>query len=236
MTFLRAFAGAIFLAMLVAKLAVAQQAGGPQSSAQHAAKVPALVSGGITDGVYRNPHFAFFYKIPFGWVDRTAEMQENGTSQPAPDPAKGQVLLGVFEHPPEATTETINATVVIAAESISSYPGLKTAADYFAPLEEVVVAAKGFKVVNEPYEFSVGARQVAREDFSKERGKLTMHQATLVLLSRGYVLSFTFIAGSDDEVDELMEGLSFAATARPGSAHPGAKPAARKNQPSGSGK
>ncbi len=173
-------------------------------------------------GIYRNPSFGFSYKVPFGWVDRTAEMQESdndsGAAHPATDPAKAQVLLGVFERPPEAIGETVNSTVVIAAESVSSYPGLKTAVDYFDPLEEVVTA-KGFKVVNQPYEFAVGAKQLAREDFSQERGKLTMHQSTLVLLSKGYILSFTYIAGSDDEVDELIEGLSFSSVSRPGSAH-----------------
>jgi hypothetical protein len=37
-----------------------------------------------------------------------------------------------------------------------------------------------------------------------------MHQSTLVMIDRGYVVSFTFIAGSEDEADQLVEGLSFA--------------------------
>ena len=36
-----------------------------------------------------------------------------------------------------------------------------------------------------------------------------MHQSTLVLLTKGQILSFTFIAASDDELDELMDGLHF---------------------------
>jgi hypothetical protein len=36
-----------------------------------------------------------------------------------------------------------------------------------------------------------------------------MHQSSLVLLRKGYVVSFTFIAGSLDELDELIEKLSF---------------------------
>jgi len=85
----------------------------------------------------------------------------------------------------------------------------KTATDYFVPLTEVTMA-KGFKVVNEPYDFSRGANQVMRGDFSKELGTLTMHQASLVTLRKGYVVSFTFIGGSEDEVQALVEGLSFA--------------------------
>jgi hypothetical protein len=118
--------------------------------------------------------------------------------------------------------DTVNSAVVVAAESVKSYPGLKTAVDYFTPLEEVT-KAKGFKVLNEPYEFSVGARRIAREDFSKEVGKLTMQQASLVMVQKGYVMSFTFIAGSADEVEELIAGLSFAPILQPHSP-PASKP------------
>jgi hypothetical protein len=36
-----------------------------------------------------------------------------------------------------------------------------------------------------------------------------MHQATLVLLSKGQIVSFTFIADSLDAVNDLIDGLSF---------------------------
>jgi hypothetical protein len=45
-----------------------------------------------------------------------------------------------------------------------------------------------------------------------------MRQCTLVLLAKGQIVSFTFIAGSEDELDDLMEGLHFT-VAKP-SSHP----------------
>ena len=156
----------------------------------------------MADSSYRNTFFGFSYKIPFGWVERTEEMRDHGQA------GKSLVLLAVFERPPEATGNTVNSAVVIAAENVSSYPGLKTAADYFGPLTEVTLA-KGFKVVNEPFDFSGGANQLVRGDFSKEVGTLTMHQSSVVLLKKGYVVSFTAIGGSEDEVDELLEKLRF---------------------------
>ena len=160
----------------------------------------------LVNGVYRNSTFGFSYKPPFGWVDRTADMQEDARSQPKETGA--QVLLAMFERPPEARGETVNSAVIIATESVKSYPGLKTAADYFGPLEEVT-KAKGFEVSNEPYEFAVGGRNVAREDFSKNLGQLSMKQSTLVMLQKGLVISFTFLGGSDDEVDQLIQGVNF---------------------------
>jgi hypothetical protein len=40
-----------------------------------------------------------------------------------------------------------------------------------------------------------------------------MHQTTLVMLGRGYAISFTFIGGTEDELEELIQGLSFPARA-----------------------
>ena len=99
---------------------------------------------------------------------------------------------------------------MIVIEKVSSFSGLKTAADYFGPVTGLATAG-GFKAVNEPYEFSVGAKPLVRGDFSKERGSLTMYQTSLVMLEKGYAVSFTFIGGSEDEVGELIERLTFAA-------------------------
>ena len=68
--------------------------------------------------------------IPYGWVERTKEMQEGN------DAAEGEVLLAIFERPPQAAGDTINSAAVIAAESAANYPGLKKAEDYLGPLTE----------------------------------------------------------------------------------------------------
>ena len=87
--------------------------------------------------------FGFRYQIPYGWVDRTKEMQEGNEA------GKAEVLLAVFERPPEATGDTVNSAVVIASESAASYPGLKKAEDYLGPLTELATA-KGFKPEGDP--------------------------------------------------------------------------------------
>lgn len=163
--------------------------------------------------LYRNPAFAFRFQIPYGWVDRTKEMQEGNEA------GKAEVLLAVFERPPEATGDTINSAVVIASENAASYPGLKKAEDYLGPLTELATS-KGFKAEGEPYALEVESRQLLRADFTKplsgktssvetSNDKLTMRQCTLVLLAKGQVVSFTFIAGSEDVLDDLMDGLHF---------------------------
>ncbi len=184
-----------------------QQPASASSKPQVRTKSPAPETGATSDGVYHNPSFGFSYKLPFGWVDRTREMQDD--AQPASnDAAKSLLLLAIFERPPEVTGDTINSAVVITAERLSAYSGMKTATDYFGPLTELATA-KGFQAESDPHEFSVGATHLVRGDFSKERGTLTMHQSSLVMLEKGYAVSFTFIGGSEDEANELIEKLSF---------------------------
>src|SRR5207245_351156 len=83
---------------------------------------------------------------------------------------------------------------------------INTQSDYFDPIIELA-EQRGFKVVNEPYEFTIGPRQLVRGDFNKPRGKLNMWQSSLVIIDKGFIVSFTFVAGSEDELDELIERL-----------------------------
>jgi hypothetical protein len=180
--------------------------------------------GPLTGTVLKCPRFGFAYTVPFGWVERTSDMQasanesSSGDGQPsAEQTGKSETLLAIFERPPGATGETINSAVVIAAETLKDYHGIKTAADYLGPIGELA-EQRGFKAVNEPYEFEAGTRRLARSDYSKPRGKLVMWQSTMVMIEKGYIVSFTFVGGSEDEVEQLIEGVRFAAkTSRAGS-------------------
>ncbi len=144
-------------------------------------------------------------------------MNAREDDQPEKDSDKsGRVLLAAFSRPPAAHGEDINSSILIAAESIASYPGLKEAVQYFDPVTEIA-KARGFEVDGEPYEFETGAKTTVRGDFQKDMGTRVMRQSTLAMLARGYAVSFTFIGGTEDEVEELIEGLSFGATT---TAHP----------------
>ncbi len=159
--------------------------------------------------LYRNATFGFRFQIPYGWVDRTKEMQEGNEA------GKAEVLLAIFERPPQAAGDTINSAVVIASENAASYPGLKRAEDYLGPLTELATS-KGFKPEGEPYALQVESRQLLRADFTKLLSdKVAMRQCTLVLLAKGQIVSFTFIAGGEDELDDLMDGLHFGAAKSP---------------------
>jgi hypothetical protein len=166
----------------------------------------------------------FACRIPAQWVLRTEEMNAQDDVPSAKEDraalertADGgcphmcsKVLLAAFSRPPEARAEDVNGSIVIAAESVAAYPGLKDAAQYFGPVTEVA-KAQGFEVVEEPYEFVIGTKTLVRGDFQKDVGARVMRQSTLVVLARAYAVSFTFIGGTEDEVEELVQELSFGA-------------------------
>jgi hypothetical protein len=204
----------------------------PSSSSTKHVKKPAastesgIDNGTVTNGVYRNKTLAFSCKIPEGWVLRTEEMngreekkaddpkEEKGTKdsaapQPAASSAGAKVLLAAFSRPPEARAEDVNASILIAAESVASYPGLEEAAQYFEPLTEVA-KAQGFTLDENPYDIAIGTKTLVRGDFHKDVGSRVMRQSTLAMLSHGYAISITVIGGTDDEVEDLVDGLTFA--------------------------
>lgn len=210
--------------MLVLCLALSLSAA---SQTQHRSVAPApkpVPARPVDDSqLYRNATFGFRFQMPYGWVDRTKEMREqNGSDRPdekggnsdakdkaAKPEAQGEVLLALFERPPDAIGETVNSAVVIASESAASYPGLKKSEDYVDPLTELTTA-KGFKSESDPVVLDIDSRQLVCVDFTKVlNDKLTMHQTTLILLTKGQLLTFTFIAGTEDEIDSLIDGLHF---------------------------
>jgi hypothetical protein len=179
-----------------------------------------LDPGTVSNGVYRNKTFGFTCRIPDGWVLRTDEMNARNEDDNADSADQGaassngaKVLLAAFSRPPAAKGEEINSSILIAAESAAAYPGLKEAAQYFYPLTEVA-KSQGFLPDEDPYDVAIGTKTLTRGDFHKDVGTRVMRQSTLALLSHGYAISITVIAGTDDDVEDLIDGLTFSAPAK----------------------
>jgi hypothetical protein len=179
----------------------------------------AVDNGAVSNGIYRNKALGLACKIPEGWVLRTEEMNSQDQAKDEEKPStqgtqrstgEQRVLLATFSRPPEARGQDVNSSILIAAESVDAYPGLKDAAQYFGPLTEVA-KAQGFAVDEEPYEFALGSRKLVRGDFHKDVGTRVMRQSTLACLSHGYAVSITILGGTEDEVEELIDGISFTA-------------------------
>ena len=92
----RSFAVALATrALILTVIAHAQDvpAGSSSSKAKHNSEQHVKASHAPTEsdqGVYRNSDFGFAYHVPYGWVDRTKDMQPESS-----DPAKSRLLLAV---------------------------------------------------------------------------------------------------------------------------------------------
>jgi hypothetical protein len=223
--------------LTVAGTAVTQGPGASQSSSSSSSKhtkgssarlARDVDAGTIANGVYRNQALGLSCKVPAGWVLRTEEMNAReedsdsgassaegkslpqGAQRTTEEERGGRVLLAAYSRPPDATGQDVNASILIAVEKVATYPGLKEAAQYFGPLTEVA-KAEGFNVDDEPYEMEMGTKVVVRGDFHKNVGTRVMRQSTLAFLAQGYAVSITVIGGTEDEVEELMDGVVFGA-------------------------
>jgi len=180
----------------------------------HAATRSSRASSTSDSSGYQNPEFGFRYRPILGWVDRTEEMQLPEQTQPGGKPksgaeaSPGKVLVAVFEKPPEVQSEAINPAVVIAQENAASYPGLKSGADYVDPLTQLV-KSRGFMPTGDPAEITIDGRALVQCDFKRDDAKRPAFQSTLILFQGGQLVSFTFIASTQEEVEDLMDRLSF---------------------------
>jgi hypothetical protein len=206
--------------LAVAAVAVAQSA-----KPVHSPAIPDCAP--LTAQVASCSVLEFSYRVPFGWVDRTQDMQNIAPLEPHParessqksqnDGAQtespGKTLLAVFERPPGTPGDAVNPTVVIAAEDRASYPQVKAPVDYLGAIAEIA-ERRGLKMSGDPYAFPVGAKQLARADFVGSSEKTAVRQTSLVLFEKGYILSFTFLSAGDEEIDSLIANLAFTASAR----------------------
>lgn len=217
----------VFLALTPQFVQLQAQSSSSRHHADKSAAESSLEPGSVTNGVYHNKSLGLTCEIPSGWVLRTDQMnaeQNQGVtsatdsaSSPKPDAnassTGGKVLLEAFSRPPEAKGEEINSSILIAAEPVSAYPGLQDSEQYFGPVSEVA-EAQGFSKDADPYEIAIGPQTLVRADFHKDVGTRVMRQSTLVMLSHGYAISITAIAGTEDGVEELLNGLDFKGPAR----------------------
>lgn len=156
--------------------------------------------GSVTDGTYTEKFFNLSCAVPSGWVVKTASMREGLAGQET-----SILLLSTFAKESPAAGE-VNPSLTITAESLSAYPEVKTAADYFEALSQVVTG-KGFAVLNEPAEIEIGGVTFLRGDFQKEQNGITTYQASMIAIRKDYILAITAISGNEEELTPLLNRI-----------------------------
>ena len=178
--------------------APAQKSAKPTAGSKPAKGAPARPDeGSVAGDVYTEKFFNLSCTIPQGWVVKTATMREG-----LPEQQDSVLLLSAFAKDAPVAGE-VNSSLTITAESLAAYPDVKTTADYFSALSEIVTG-KGFTVLNEPAEIEIGGVTFLRGDFQKEEADGTTYQATMVSIRNGYILAVTAISGKDEDLTPLL--------------------------------
>jgi hypothetical protein len=199
-------------------LAVGLVAGAAATAQAPSAKYPPPgppQAGSISNGIYRNEFFGVECNVPAGWVLRTADMAPGQDAN-----AKSMVLLSAFARTPHTAGAGVDSSILIAAEAQSSQPEAATALEYLVAVKQAA-NQNGLELTEPPREVRAGAHILWRADFAGDaEAAPPRYQISEVMLKRGYFVSFTFVAGSGREAEELLAKLHFLPPAR--------KPAARK--------
>jgi hypothetical protein len=195
----------IVAVVILCSAALAQTAA-PKPAPKPSPKTPARNvqprpdEGSVTAGAFSEKFFSLSYAPPAEWVVKTPEMRQGLAGQ-----ENSILLLSAFAKDKSAPGQ-INPSITISAEPLTAYPDVKTAADYFAALSEIVTS-KGFTVLNEPAEIEIGGVTFLRGDFQKQEGDSTAYQASMVAIRKGYILGVTAINGNEEELTPMLNRL-----------------------------
>ncbi len=173
----------------------------PQSSPKPLSRNPQRPDdGSVSAGTYTEKFFNLSYAVPAEWVVKTAEMRAG-----LPGQENSILLLSAFAKDKPSDGQ-LNPSITVTAESLTAYPDVKTAADYFAALS-AFATSKGFTVLNPPAEIEVGGVTFLRGDFQKQQGGSTAYQASMVTIRKDYILGITAITANEEELTPMLNRL-----------------------------
>ena len=156
------------------------------------AKKPNPTDGAVTAGVYQNHYFGFEYKLPAGFIDRTAAMPHNGAGI-------SYVLLYASE--PKQNTR-VASSVTLFADDANHWQS-KNGAEY---LDKVgVQMAKQADLVGKLTSLDIGGHQFFRQDF-QPHASFPVRQTIVATVMKGYVLSAVLTAGDAAGIETLLAG------------------------------
>lgn len=182
--------------------------------------------GSVKDGVYHNNYFHFSIAYPADWVvhgdatnTRLKEFgKERATGPGGLSAAASEVilkntyqLLTTFQYPLGTPEVEVNSAFMIVAENVSHAPGIASGRDYILSTRPLMLKL-GAPPVGEAVEMVLSGRKFFRQDYLAQAGGLSIHQATIISIVKGFALGF-ILSGKDqkviDEAAKALDSLKF---------------------------
>lgn len=222
----------VFLLCLVAPLSNAQQPLTPDN-------------GRVSLGVYTNWFFGFSVRYPKDWVvhgdatnERLKELgKERATSTGALSASSSEVmlrntfqLLTAFQYPMGSAVE-VNPSFMLVAERVSHAPAIVTGRDYLLHVRPLMIRTGVIPINGEPAELMLAGRKFFRQDSRMEIMGVTMQQAILITVSKGFAIAFILSGKDQASINQSVQSVKTLKFTNSPSASPRKPAGVRKRRP-----
>jgi hypothetical protein len=151
--------------------------------------------GNFFQNTYRNDFFGLSYSLPGEW--------HKSNASPALLPAGSYYLFIGDRH----TGHHLMNRVVVIADAESNYSSISSAHEYVSAIVRRQLSHASGEVMRQTSPFAAGENRFDRADYKMVQDGTT-HYKSLVCTNRsGYWLSWTFVAQSERELDDVVNTL-----------------------------
>lgn len=186
----------VVLIFLICPIALAQDNDG-------VATEPSIVepdTGGISHGIYTNDFFGFSYPLPDGWYANT-ELRETARLP------EGSLLLLVAD---QHTGRLLRNRLLVIADDESRYLRYHRApnvSDYVAKMVHAQIDKEGKALAQNAVAVEMSGKHFFRADYKEPSDIAILYKAFVCMDTKGYFLSWTFVADSQERLDLLVNSL-----------------------------
>jgi TonB family protein len=186
----------VLLIFLICPIALAQDN-------DRAASQPGIAkpdTGSISHGIYTNDFFGFSYPLPDGWYENI-ELRETAHLP------EGSLLLFVAD---QHTGRLLRNRLLVIADDESRYlryhpaPNVR---DYVAKMVHTQIDKEGKRLAQGAVAVEMSGKYFFRADYKESSDIATLYKAFVCMDAKGYFLSWTFVADSQERLDLLVNSL-----------------------------
>jgi hypothetical protein len=201
---------------------LAQQPLAPPTPASKSATQPD--TGSVSNNIYTNDFFRFFYTFPAGWrVQNVAEqrniMEEGhkalygGTPEESEEHQQAMKWTWtLFGAESIAKDEPAGSSLQIVAFDVKGDPTFKDPVAFLAAMAEEL-KARGAEIVQKPSNSVIAGREffvlkMKIDDTRQASGRRTIYYATALTVEHGFALAWFCFADNSSTLQDLLGGLN----------------------------
>jgi len=182
------------IVVLFAPLACAQVAGTVINK-------PGPEQGAIVSNIYANEFLGFSFPIPDGWEVNREILGTEREGEAKRTPGGGLELLVVDQH----TAKPFRNRIVVSALDATSMSA--TTQEYVSKFAKVQVNRDGRELVRDAFDVELAGKHFFRADYKQPIPGGALAEAFVCTKFRGYFIGWTFVAGSPEELEGLVNSL-----------------------------